>query len=376
MRRGCTGRVFKLGVLFVLLLVLLTLVTHRGQVALKSAGLLVEVFPSSPIYPLRLATDAPSVTEARYPGPNGEVSADLYRPAGEGPFGAVVLYIGIGPETRNTNVVRLAEGLARTGVAVLVPVSPELSRFRVVPEEKEWVIAAFEYLNSRPYVEADQVGIMGVSAGGSLVAVAAQDARIRDEVRLLELFGSYYSAASLLEALTVRSVEVNGVRQEWQPDEVPFEVFRDMILPTLPPSDRPVLAALFDGKQTNPPSGLSPEGRQVAAMLLNRDHDRVPQLLAALPAETRALLDGISPQTRIEDLKTELFLLHDRDDNIIPFTESRAFAAGAVNARAVHLTELRLFRHVEPQAGGDPVRLVQESVKLYLHVYEVLLRLA
>ncbi|MDP9351903.1 MAG: prolyl oligopeptidase family serine peptidase [Chloroflexota bacterium] len=375
MRRSCTGRIFKLGVLFVLLLVLLTLVTHRGQVALKSAGLLVEVFPSSPIYPLRLATDAPTVTKTRYPGPNGEVTADLYRPAGEGPFGAMVLYIGIGPETRNANVVRLAEGLARTGVAVLVPVSPELSRFRVVPEEKEWVIAAFEYLSTRPYVEADQVGIMGVSAGGSLVAVAAQDARIRDEVRLLELFGSYYSAASLLEASTVQSVEVDGVRQEWQPDEVPFEVFRDMILPTLPPRDRPALAPLFDGKQTNPPPGLSPEGAKVAAMLLNRDPDRVSELLAALPAETRALLVGISPETRIEDLKTELFLLHDRDDNIIPFTESRAFAAGAVNARAVHLTELRLFRHVEPQAGGDPVRLVQESVKLYLHVYEVLLRL-
>lgn len=375
MKRGCVGRVFKLGLLLVLLLILLMLTTHPGKVALKSAGLLVEIFPTAPVYPLRLVTDEPSLTEVRYSTPRGETVADLYQPAGEGPHGGMVFYIGVGPERRNSNVVRLARALARTGIAVLVPVSPELSRFRLVPEEKEWVIAAFEYLSSQPQVDEERVGIMGVSAGGSLVAVAAQDERIRDDVRLLELFGSYYSASSVLGAITTRSLEVNGQRQEWQPDNVPVEVFRDMILPTLPREDREPLKPLFGGSERTIPPGLSAEGRRVAQLLVNRNPDRVPELVAALPEDTRELLAGISPETNIENLRAELFLLHDVDDAIIPFTESRAFYEGAVNARERHLTELRLFRHVEPQEGTNPLVLARESAKLYLHVYGVLLRL-
>ncbi|MDP9380171.1 MAG: prolyl oligopeptidase family serine peptidase [Chloroflexota bacterium] len=373
--RGCLGRALKVGALLVLVLVLLGIGTHGGRVALKSAGLLVEVFPTAPVYPLRLLTGAPTRTEVRYPLGEGETVADVYRPAGEGVHGALVFYIGIGPERRNVHVVRLSEALARAGVVVMVPVSPELSRFRVVPEEREGVVAAFEYLSSRPYVDPERVGIMGVSAGGSLVAVAAEDPRIADRVRLLELFGSYYSAPEVLEAVTVKSIQVDGRRQEWQPDDVPIEVFQGMLLPMLPEGDRPLLAPLFEGKTTDIPEGLSPDGRRVAELLLNRDPERAPRLIAALPARMRELLTGISPATRIKELRAELFLLHDVDDAIIPFTESRAFYEGAVNAHDRHLTEIKLFRHVEPSAGGNPLVLAREAAKLYGHVYGVLLRL-
>lgn len=371
--RGCLAGASKAVLALVVVLLAVGLLTHQGRVALKTAGLMFEVFPSAPAYPLRWFTDAPTRTEVRYKVGEAETIADVYRPAGGGPHGAFVFYIGVGPELRNRNVVRIAEGLARAGLVVMVPVSENLSKFQVVPEEKEGVIAAYRYLSSQPYVDPERVGIFAVSAGGSLVAVAAEDPRLAEEVRLLLLFGSYYHAPDVLGAITLRSIEVDGQRREWQPD-VSVDVFRDMLLPTLPPADQPLLEPLFNRETTRVPEGLSPEGVKFAALLTNRDPARVPGLIAVLPQDTRALLAGISPSTNIEKLETELFLLHDRDDEIIPFTESRSFYAEAAPACGKHLTELQLFRHVEPR-GASPLVLVRETAKLYWLAYRVLLRL-
>ncbi|MBA2363436.1 MAG: prolyl oligopeptidase family serine peptidase [Chloroflexia bacterium] len=358
-----------------LVLLAVALVTHPGRVALKSGALLVEIFPDAPVYPLRLVTRAPARLAVSYTVADGTTTADVYRPAGDGRHGAFVFYIGIGPETRNPNVVRLSKALARAGVVVMVPVSPELSRFRVVPEEKEGVIAAFKYLSAQEYVDPDRVGIMGVSAGGSLVALGAADPRIANDVRLIELFGSYYDASSVVAAITVRSIDVSGQRVAWSPDDVPIKTFRDMILPTLPEADRPRLAPLFAGKVIQIPPGLSAEGRSVAELLINRDPARVPALLAALPATTKRTLQAISPSAEIDGLRTELFLLHDVDDAIIPHTESRAFYRAATQSRDRHLTEVQMFRHVEPTGIENPLVLTREGLKLYRHMFQILLRL-
>ncbi len=365
----------RIATLAFLVLLLVALVTHPGRVALKSAALLVEVFPGAPIYPLRLVTRSPVRLEVSYKVEDGTTTADVYRPAGNGQHGAFVFYIGIGPETRNPNVVRLSEALARAGVVVMVPVSPELSRFRVVPEEKEGVIAAFKYLSAQEYVDPGRVGIMGVSAGGSLVALGAADPRIAEDVRLIELFGSYYDAASVVEAITVRSIHVDGRHIAWKPDNVPIETFRDMILPTLPQADRSRLAPLFAGNVLLNPPGLSAEGRSMAELLTNRDPARAPALLAGLPPETQRRLKEVSPSTEIDQLRTELFLLHDVDDAIIPYSESRAFYHAADQTRDRHLTEVQMFRHVEPTGVENPLVLVREGAKLYAHLFQILLRL-
>ncbi|MDQ3855501.1 MAG: prolyl oligopeptidase family serine peptidase [Chloroflexota bacterium] len=367
-------RAVQLAVLAVALLLLATVLTHQGRVAAKSLGLLVEIFPSAPVYPLRLFTHEPARTEVRYGVARGETVADLYRPAGSGRHGAIVFYIGVGPERRNPHVVRVAEGLARSGLVVLVPVSPGLARFRVSPEETSGVVAAFEFVRAQPFVDPSRIGIMGLSAGGAIVALAATDPRISPDVRLVELFGSYYSAYDLLSALALRRIQVDDRWETWNPEPVSIDVLRNMVLDTYPASDRPALRPLFDRGTASIPSGLSPSGRAMAALLVNREPARVQELIDALPDQTKVLLSDISPATRIGELRAEVFLMHDRDDHIIPFTESERFYAGATAARGRHLTELRLFRHVEP-SGGNPLTLVREATKLYAHVYGVLYRL-
>lgn len=125
--RGCLGNALKIGLGSLVLVIAAASFTHSGRVAVKSARFMVEVFPSAPAYPLRWLADEPEQSEVHYRAGGARTVADLYRPAGGGRHGAMVFYIGVGPERRNPDVVRVAKGLARAGITVMAPVSSNLT---------------------------------------------------------------------------------------------------------------------------------------------------------------------------------------------------------------------------------------------------------
>jgi fermentation-respiration switch protein FrsA (DUF1100 family) len=85
-------------------------------------------------------------------------------------------------------------------------------------------------------------------------------------------------------------------------------------------------------------AGLGSEGRRVYALLANRDPDKVPELIAALPDALRDDLVGLDLKRRdLANPPSRLYLVHGRDDAIVPYTESEALAA------AVHGGQARLF---------------------------------
>ena len=106
---------------------------------------------------------------------------------------------------------------------------------------------------------------------------------------------------------------------------------------------------------------LGPKGQSVYALITNEDPERVPELLASLPpdvlAEIRAL--DLSPKP-VETLDVDFILIHGRDDPIIPFTQSVAFAEALAPERA-HLYLIDGLDHVDPEALGivDSFRMVQ-----------------
>jgi pimeloyl-ACP methyl ester carboxylesterase len=73
---------------------------------------------------------------------------------------------------------------------------------------------------------------------------------------------------------------------------------------------------------------LTPEGQSLLDVLENREPERVPALLARLPASIRAELDALNLANKdLSRLRAQLILLHGTDDAIIPYTESMALAA-------------------------------------------------
>ena len=113
----------------------------------------------------------------------------LTLPEGEGPFPAVILVHGSGPNDRNEQIgpnlpfMDLAEQLSARGVAVLrydkrtYSYSNDvasLTDFTVQEETIDDVVAALAYLKEHPSIQTEQIYIAGHSLGGYLIPRIAQ----------------------------------------------------------------------------------------------------------------------------------------------------------------------------------------------------------
>lgn len=114
-----------------------------------------------------------------HPAP-ATLSAELYRPAGPGPFAAVIVLHGCNGVGPNMHV--WAEWLRAEGYAALVLDSfggRGIRRLCGDPSRLMWrvrasdVYAAAAYLESLPYIAADRIAAVGFSHGGGAVLWAA-----------------------------------------------------------------------------------------------------------------------------------------------------------------------------------------------------------
>src|SRR5918994_2229637 len=175
-------------------LVLLVLVVgmvawEPTRVAMQTAVMLPNMLNAGP-QPLTVFSPAPRRLSLRYrtaEGPAQVDLAELWLPAwasADRRAGGMLLVLGVNNVGRNHPVVaRVADGLARSGVAVLVPDSRVLLAGRLEVGEIDGVVRAFQLLAARPEVDPDRVGIVGFSVGGSLALLAAGDPRIAGGVR-------------------------------------------------------------------------------------------------------------------------------------------------------------------------------------------------
>jgi dienelactone hydrolase len=140
----------------------------------------------------------------------------LTMPKGEGPFPAVLLVHGSGPQDRNeavggTQVFRdLAEGLSSSGIAVLrydkrtrvhAARLGSLARFTVREETVDDAVAAVDFLSSHDGIDPKRIYVAGHSLGGYLAPMIA--------ARQKKLAGIVALAANTrpLEYLVVEQVE-------------------------------------------------------------------------------------------------------------------------------------------------------------------------
>ena len=73
-------------------------------------------------------------------------------------------------------------------------------------------------------------------------------------------------------------------------------------------------------------------------------------------------------------MKAELFILHDRADPFIPYTESRRLKDAIGDRPNAHFDELRLFEHVSPKLDQQPDIIALDSTRLLFRLYQLLLR--
>lgn len=344
--------------------------------AVRTARLLPAFFAGLPVQPEGWGRATPAVSVEPIEAASGEATLHIYRPpAGRHP--AMILSLGVNPAPPDDpRVVRLMGGLARAGLVAVLVQSAALDNDLITAESPDLLVRAFQRVEDAPYVEPARIGFTGFSVGAGLVSVAAADARIRDRVALVEAFGGYFNVEDLVIAATTSAIRDGDTLRPWQPDPlVRAVVTKNLVSGIAEPFQRAAVLAALE----NDPASLAildEHARAVYDMLANTDPEQAAALYARLPAAQRDGLRSVSPAAHIEGLTAPVYLMHDRGDELIPYTESRRYRAALLEAgRPPYFSEFDIFKHVDPTRGGKPLVVARDMVKLFLHVQSVLARL-
>lgn len=348
--------------------------TPQVKATLRSIGFVAQVLPTVPVKPSEWFTEMPERREISYPLDNGGAGfADLYIPAGGGKHSALLFFLGVNPAGKDDErVVNLGDAVARTGIVVMIPWSERMAQRRVSGQEAGDLVRGFEHLRSLEMVDEDEVGMAGFCVGASLMMVAAQDERIRDDVKVVNSFAGYYEAEDLIASVVTASRFYNEDSEPWEPDKLSVQVVRTHLLESVDdPVERAALEEIIDSNAAAP-SNLSPDARLVYDILNAPDIETAHRLIDLLPSDSLETLRRISPSANIDSLKAKALVMHDRQDNLVPSEESRRLVDALQSRGDVHYTEFSFFEHLDPSTRVGNVELVREGAKLFLHIYKIM----
>lgn len=188
--------------------------------------------------------EVPGVNEGQPPLP-----AYLARPAGSGPFAAVVVLHGCGG--LNSVAVGQADELARWGYAALAidSLTPRRRSNACKTDLEAQTFDAYQaagFLAAQAYVRAGRIGVLGVSMGGGSVLTALERGLVEPlfAVKFRAGVAFYPRCAGRQGLLAAPTLVLIGGRDEW----TPAEACRDMAAgrtgafgPPREPGDRSML---------------------------------------------------------------------------------------------------------------------------------------
>ncbi len=357
-------------------------VIPAGRAAARALYILPELILASQPGALSLAEEPIRHVQKTIPSSSGTVYLDIYEPTTPPPLipGAregVVVIPGVGDERTVDQLVNFSQGLARAGLVVMDMTTPTLLNYDLSYQDSDAVVQAFKALASWPGVGARRVGIIGFSAGNALAAFAAADPRVRDNVAFVLSFGGYFNTTTLLRDFGRRALDVNGQSQPWHPQYVPVEVLANVIAPLLPSYEATRMINALSPAGTpltaDELAQFSPDTVAIYHLLNGDEPNQADANIAALSAPIHALLDQLSPSRVVGQIRAPIYLLHDRSDEYVPFTQSIDFDTALNQLHHTHDFALfGIFQHVEVKSNIDPGQLLGDGLSLNRILNEVL----
>ena len=284
---------------------------------------------------VKVVTAEPKVEETTVAGN----SATLVHPPGDGPWPAIVFINGATPEGRQQpDVRRLAHGLARAGFLVLVPDLPGLSRGEVTEETLRAAIGVSVDTTRRSDVRKARVALVGVSVGGSLALLAAQDPLLAGRVSAVAAFAPYVALANMIRLATTGYYLDEGELKPYDADPYLGLVVARSLIALLPQGDdRTRLQATLAQVRQDVPDPIAPlrtlsetdlgaDAVAVLRLLANRHPTIFETLYAELPVDLRDRIERLSPLVGAPSLDVTVELLTSPDDKYVPVAESRALS--------------------------------------------------
>jgi dienelactone hydrolase len=330
------------------------------------------------------------------PTRQGSLRARVYEPTGS--RRAALLVSGLHPSgIDEPRLVRLARQLSASGLTVVTPDIPELSRFEITPAITDAIEQSAGWLASDSGLAADRhVGMMGISFSGGLSIVAAGRPSLAGRVSYVFSFGGHDDLTRVLRYLCTGA------------EPYPEQAVRltaggtanaESMRPFLrPPHDYGVAVLLLGAADHLVPASQvgplrSAVRRYLFASALDSNVDKgraamefaqLRSLQNKLPEPSASLLRYVNDRDVVhlgarllpyvsayggdpalsvsKSVKpaAPVFILHGADDNVIPSIESEYLAADLRGRAPVRLLVSGLISHAEadrPAHAGDVLRL-------------------
>jgi pimeloyl-ACP methyl ester carboxylesterase len=272
----------------------------------------------------------------------------------------------------------LARALASAGIDVLTPELPQLTQYRVVPE----LVADIGDVAARwtEQTGARSLGVVGISFAGGLALQAAAAQSGKRPIGFVVTVGAHHDLLRVCDYYAGRDVRgPAGERTSVPPHPYgPRVILRSMLPRLVSEADLPLLTQALDTYLHDKPNaarklaqGLSPEGREIAGVLLD-DHgsETLSRWLIETAERERSQLSAASPSGQLGRLQVPVLLLHGAADPIVPSIETRYLARElpAEQLRDVLISDL--LRHAELSELPSPsqvyrfARFIQRLVAL------------
>jgi hypothetical protein len=316
--------------------------------AMLAAALVV---PGSEFVARRVRT--PRLAEEEVAG----VETTVVRPESKPPWPAVVFANGATHEGRRHPLVRrLAWGFGWAGYLTYVPDLPGVAAGELTRSSLETTVAV-----ASQAADADdgtgKVGLAGISTGATLSLLAAADTGLAHRVSAVGALAPFTDLEKVIMLATTGAYRDGDRLDRYSPPPYLLVALTRSLVACLPPfaaQDR-LCAELraLDGDSTAPlaplralpADELGAGGAALLDLLANRDPGRFEERYQALPEETRATVELLSPARVASRILAPTEVLTAPRDTYFPLEEALAVTQAAPRGR---LTVSGLFAHATP----------------------------
>ena len=286
------------------------------------------------------------------PSSAGLVTARLYTPVNRPNAPGLVLipgvhYLGM-DEPR---LITFARSMAACGLRVLTPELPGSRDYRIQPADVQVIGSSIQWLQR---TTGRRVGLMSLSFSGGLALMAAAELPYSNDVSFVFSVGAHddlYRVATFYttgaDPLPDGDIE-RAVPNNYGPWILEYEHLEDFTQP----ADTAAIQAAFRARLTE---NYSLEKTLVAAMTSAQraEYDRIlnithsdPSLLFASNEKHAAEMAAVSPHGHLAGLHVPVYLLHGRNDTLIPFAEAEWLAKDLPHGTLAELLVSPLIAHV------------------------------
>lgn len=312
--------------------------------------------------------------KVQYKDGQDETMALIFSPQKKGKSGAVIVSWGVGFTSENVRLLfNFADVLRNSGLTVLIPLPKTLLLDIVSDEGIKSYVNAFKFLEKDPAVDLGKIGLIGFCAGGSFTILAAEDEEIADRVSFILAFAPYANLADYYAQGLTQKALTDGQVRNWTPHELTWRILlKNWFFRYGEKKDSQILYDYFvyQKEEAEKQLGeLSPQGKLALEALQTQDPQKIFALMKLLPENMQKDLTDLSPVTKVANLKTKVFIIHDVEDPFTPYEESVRLAQ--VLGEKASLAKVTTFDHTILDKNFSLFQFVKELKMLFRQLYQI-----